>query len=200
MNKLNESLYSSEAQDWMTPPFLVNALLKFEGRRVFDLDPCCSRNNIPAVVHYIDGQFDGLAEHWMQEHNASSLVFINPPYGDALKWWMEKCWKEFNRGCRIWALVPARTDTVYQHEYGLTRAGFTVFMKGRLCFVPNGEPVTRAQLALFDLEVKQLELKEDGTAPFPTMLLYYGNDWQDKARRWNEKPPLEGILMTHGII
>lgn len=195
MGKINPGLYSSEAQDWMTPPDLIEALLKFEGRKSFDLDPCCSRQNVPAKRHFLEQEKDGLSLPW-----GHGLVFMNPPYGNVLKLWMEKAFKEFNKGARVWVLIPARTETVYQHDYGLARAGFTVFLKGRLHFVRNGDIVPHIQqfLPFFDDSVCQPEedTQEDGAAPFPTMLLYFGDDWQEKATRWAKKPPLKGTVMS----
>lgn len=174
MSKLNAGLYASETHTWMTPPALVDALLAFEGRKAFDLDPCCTEENIPAKAYYKSGLFDGLFQPW------GGLVFVNPPYGNELKKWLEKAAKEsLYPGCRVWALIPARTETQYQHDHGLAQAGFTVFLKGRLHFLLNGE--------------------DKGSAPFPTMLLYYGNDWKEKAKRWVQNPPLKGTLMVRGI-
>ena len=199
MSKINPGLYSSEAQDWMTPPHLITALLDFEDETLFDLDPCCSRRNIPARTHYLEQDVDGLTWSWVTREGRN-LVFVNPPYGNVLKLWMEKCWKEFNKGCSVWALIPARTETRYQHDFGLTRAGFTVFLKGRLHFVRNGDSVPHIQqyLQLFEdeWEPPTTEEKEDGAAPFPTMLLYFGADWKEKAWRWQKRPPMEGTLMT----
>ncbi len=194
MGKINPGLYSSEAQDWMTPPDLIEALLKFEGRKSFDLDPCCSRRNVPAKKHFLEQDTDGLSLPW------GGLVFMNPPYGNDLKFWMEKAFKESNKGSRVWALIPARTETVYQHDYGLARAGFTVFIKGRLHFVRNGDfvPHTQQFLPFFEegCEPTDEDTSDDGAAPFPTMLLYFGDDWKKKAARWAEKPAIKGTLMT----
>lgn len=172
MSRLNAGLYSSDDQTWMSPPELVNALLAFEQRICFDLDPACTVANIPALKHYFSTEFDGLAEPW------NGLVFLNPPYGNVLKDWMRKAYEEHQKGARVWLLLPARTETRYQHDYGLTKAGFTVFLKGRLRFLQNGE--------------------DKGTAPFPTMLLYFGSDWQEKAQRWVKEQPVAGTLMLRG--
>ena len=40
-----------------------------------------------------------------------AVSFLNPPYGDELPVWLEKCVAEAARGCTVVALVPARTDT-----------------------------------------------------------------------------------------
>lgn len=159
----------------MTPPDLIEALLAFEGVERFDLDPACTERNIPAWRHIQYPEKDGLIESWGHPSKDHTLVFINPPYGDKLKLFMEKICFEIANGCRIWALTPSRTETRYQHEFGLTQANFTIFLKGRLKFLQNGQ-------------VK-------GTAPFPAMLLYYGDDWQEKAARWIESPALKGTLM-----
>lgn len=196
MSKLNNGLYSSEDHTWMTPPELVEALLKFEGRDQFDLDAATTEFNIPAHSYYTDGMLyertewvwpwpgidktcglTGNRDLWGPDRE--NLIFLNPPYGNKLKLFMEKAHKEAQKGCRIWALVPARTETRYQHDFGLTKAGFTVFLKGRLEFLQNGE--------------------KKGTAPFPTMLLYFGDDWQEKAERWSQEQPWPGTLMvTYG--
>lgn len=171
MSKLNKGLYSSESHTWQTPPELVNALLAFEGVESFDLDPACSTNNIPAYMHHYHPDFNGLALPW------NGLVFLNPPY-NTIKDWVKKAYEESLQGAHIWALLPARTETRYQHDYGLTKAGFTVFLRGRLRFLQNGV--------------------NKGTAPFPTMLLYFGDDWMIKAQRWAKEQPLQGTLMFRG--
>lgn len=183
MSKLNAGLYSSDDHTWQTPPEVVEAILAFERRERFDLDAATTHCNIPAWFHYTEkglrlaqvllSQTCGLTGSWHIVPGA--LVYLNPPYGNIIRKWIQKAFEESQKGCRVWALLPCRTETVYQHDFGLTKAGFTVFLKGRLEFLQNG--------------------KRKGTAPFPTMLLYYGDDWQEKARRWEEEQPLKGTLM-----
>jgi|GEM_PF-5465603 len=167
----------------MTPPELVNALLRFEGREQFDLDPCCSVKNIPARYHYVHPEHDGLELPWAgcQRSGPQALVWVNSPYGNLLAKFMQKMAEEAEKGARIWAIVPARTETMYQHEHGLVKAGFTVFMKKRICFLKHGQ----------DADPK-------ANAPFPTMLLYYGDDWAEKAVRWELHPAWPGSLMIRG--
>lgn len=181
MSKINDGLYSSNSNEWMTPPELVNALLAFEGRKEFDLDPCCSIKNIPARYHYTWPEHDGLVLPWAgcQRSDPKALVWVNSPYGKMLAKFMAKAAEEFDRGARIWMIVPARTETKYQHAYGLTRAGFTVFMKKRISFIKAGFA----------------EAAPENNAPFPTCLLYYGDDWAEKAVRWELSPAWPGSLM-----
>lgn len=167
---VNPGMMSSRYQNYKTPNGIVSALLNLEEVLAFDLDPCCSEKNIPAKRHYIEGYEDGLFEPW------EGLVFCNPPY-DAADSWLAKCVLESSeRGAKIWALVPARTDTRYQHDYGLGVADFAVFLKGRLSFTNS-----------------EIE-KKGGSATFPSMLLYYGSDFEEKLIKWQKKPPYPGIL------
>lgn len=212
MSKINPALYSSDRQDWMTPPEFITALLAFLSMKQFDLDCFCTKENV-AARHHLKGLFlspmlwvnlsvtdfvafamaiNGFGISWslfLQLVTVGSIahpsrhaqpskftVFLNPPYGPDLKPAMQKCSDEAKRGLKIWALVPARTETHYQHDHGLADADFTVFLRGRLSFLRDGEKV--------------------GSAPFPTMLLYWGHDWEDVALRWAENPPMQGTVMT----
>ena len=210
MSRVNDGMYSSNNQKWMTEGGFLAKLLAFEGRTHFDLDPACSIRNVPAYAHFLFPEFDALARDWAVGL-CETLCFLNPPYGSHLALFLKKCNEQSQKGVRIWALVPARTCTKYQHKYGLAAAGFTVFLSGRLKFIP--EPDYRPTLIRerFEKAVGKKEHKgwspirltkkiireiNDGTAPFPTMLLYYGDDWREKAKRWQDDPPFEGTLMT----
>jgi hypothetical protein len=192
MSKLNGSLYSSENHKWETPPDFVNALLTFEGRTAFDLDPACSRKNVPAHAHYVYPECDGLTASWdVGGTPGETLVYLNPPYGGELKKFLHKTCKEANEGVKIWVLCPARTETLYQHEYGLTKAGFSVFISQRIVFYEEGYP--------YMMPVKRKGVPTgkfvEGNAPFPAMLLYYGRDSEEKAHKWVKNPPIKGTLM-----
>jgi hypothetical protein len=172
MSRLNASLYSSETHTWQTPPNIIDPLLDFLGVKQFEADVCTTEKNIPAKVHMTESGMCGLASMWPKE----GYCWMNPPYGNALKMWLKKAYEESLTGSNVWALVPARTETKYQHEYGLTKAGFVVFLSGRITFHLNG-------------------VKGPANAPFPTMLLYYGKDSNALFEQWCENPPLQGIAM-----
>ena len=193
MSKLNGSLYSSDDHTWETPPDIINRILAFEGRNYFDIDAACTRFDVPAYrwlradgawaetsygISRINEDVCGLTANW------EGLVWLNPPYGTDLKrLWMPKVAAEAAKGVKIWALLPARTETQYQHQYGLTKAGFTVFIYERLCFWRDGKPYLDPKTG------------KPGTAPFPTMLLYFGDDYKEKAQRWLQEQPIKGTLM-----
>jgi hypothetical protein len=206
VSKLNAGLYSSADHTWQTPPDIVKAILTFEGREQFDLDAASTQSNIPAHIRYTEtGLFQGMLKlsdecgltgkwdtSWDEFPGAAhSLVWMNPPYGAKLKLFLEKAYTEAqNKNIRVWGLVPARTETLYQHRFGLTKAGFTVFLSGRLEFWRDGKPY-------MVLDKKTGKMKP-GNAPFPTMLMYWGHDWEYKAKLWLKKKPLPGTLMLRG--
>ena len=70
-------------------------------------------------------------------------VVCNPPYGRAIKSWVRKCWEESrNPETLVVALLPARTDTAWFHDYIYRRAREIRFVRGRLHFneSPNSAP------------------------------------------------------------
>lgn len=55
------------------------------------------------------------------------------PYGREIGSWVEKAYNEMQRGITVVALLPARTDTRWFHEY-VVRASEVRFVRGRLKF------------------------------------------------------------------
>ena len=82
----------------------------------FDLDPCAAtrdrrRARVKARL-LLTAEDDGLAVAWR------GRVFVNPPYGRALKAWVAKCAGEATgSGAVVVALVPARPDTRWWHDH-----------------------------------------------------------------------------------
>lgn len=66
---------------------------------------------------------DGLSKDWTGE-----IVWMNPPYGRNVGKWIEKLSK--NKGV---ALLPARTDTRWFHDYINLKATIR-FLRGRVKF------------------------------------------------------------------
>jgi site-specific DNA-methyltransferase (adenine-specific) len=87
----------------------------------FDFDPC-PLNDSP--------DFDGLKISW------GKRVFVNPPYGKAIRGWLEKALteiKQWNSEVIVF-LLPAYTDVKWFHEIVLPKADEIRFIKGRLKF------------------------------------------------------------------
>jgi DNA-binding XRE family transcriptional regulator len=140
---------SSGNNSWETPVELAEALSLAVGG--FDIDPCAAttdrrRARIKAKVLLTEAD-DGLSVPWR------GRCFVNPPYGRGISDWIRKCFEEeARRGCVVVALIPARPDSKYWHEYVAGKAD--VFMlRGRLKF-GDGE----------------------NSAPFPSCVVVWGGD------------------------
>ena len=126
---------SSAHHGWQTPVALAELLMEAVGG--FDLDPCAAsadrrRARVKArLLLTVDD--DGLSVPWR------GRVFVNPPYGRALKLWVRKCANESATGRSvIIGLVPARPDTRWWHDHVAGHAD--VFMlRGRLQFGDGGQ-------------------------------------------------------------
>ena len=125
MSKL-DVMYSSKTEEWATPQAffdVLNAVFHFT------LDPCATPDNTKCAKFYTKEQ-NGLLQDWEGER-----VFCNPPYGKVIADWVRKCSEEAKKpNTIVVALLPARTDTRYFHEYIYRKAKDVQFVKGRLKF------------------------------------------------------------------
>ena len=105
--------------EWLTPPELVKQLGEF------DLDPCCP---IDAPFYHAKSHYtiidDGLSKVW------KGRVYLNPPYGRGMEFWLEKL-KYHGNGI---ALIFARTETKCFFEHIWHDADAILFVKGRIKF------------------------------------------------------------------
>lgn len=144
---INRSIHTKPnnglTNEWLTPPEILEAL------GPFDLDPCSPANPPwPTATQYLtrtevcticDGSgimshgselgecraCDGLTQPWR------GRVWLNPPYGSALKHWLRKM-AEHGNGI---ALVPARTEVEsWFWPYVWEAADAVLFLRGRLFF------------------------------------------------------------------
>ena len=117
--------YSSETNEWATPQ---DFYVKLDKEFNFNLDPCSTKDNAKCDKFFtIDD--DGLAQSWIGYN-----VFMNPPYGREIKYWVQKAYEESLKGATVVCLIPARTDTAYWHDYIFGKADDIRFLRGRLKF------------------------------------------------------------------
>jgi hypothetical protein len=85
----------------------------------FNFDPCPLHSEV-----------DGLSISWQGN------VFVNPPYGKAIRGWLEKGLNEIEVGNvkSIVYLLPSYTDVKWFHEIAIPFASEIRFIKGRLKF------------------------------------------------------------------
>lgn len=112
-----------KSHDWITPRFILKALGSF------DLDPCaCDPQPWPTAKE--QWTEDGFGRRW------SGRVWLNPPYGNQTSRWLAKL-ADYRRGGT--ALVFARTETRFFHQWIWPKATAILFLAGRLTFYrPDG--------------------------------------------------------------
>ena len=118
-------MFSSKTDLWSTP---WNFFEKLNDEFHFTLDPCSTHENAKCYKHFTIKE-DGLLQDWGNE-----VVFCNPPYGRKIKDWVKKAYEESQKdNTTVVMVIPARTDTIYFHEYVYHKAEVR-FIKGRLKF------------------------------------------------------------------
>lgn len=118
---INSGMFTSNTDMWATPQKFFDEL---DNEFRFTLDPCALPENAKCEK-YFTPEDDGLSKDWNGE-----TIFCNPPYGKEIGKWVKKCSETI--GTRV-ALLPARTDTKWFHDYIYGKAEIR-FVKGRLKF------------------------------------------------------------------
>lgn len=119
---MNAGMYSSKTCEWETPQWLFD---KLDGTYHFDLDVCARPENAKCGRYYTPEQ-DGLAQNW------EGVCWMNPPYGREIGKWVRKAYETAEQGGTVVCLLPARTDTMWWHDYCMR--GDIRFLRGRLKF------------------------------------------------------------------
>jgi len=122
----NRGLFSSVRLDYSTPRAFYQAL---DAEFAFAVDVCADNSNAKCSHYYPGGS--GLLLNW------ESPAYMNPPYGRQVVKWVEKAYQESRRGNTVVALLPARTDTRWWHDY-VMKADEIRFVRGRLHFDDRG--------------------------------------------------------------
>lgn len=135
-------MFSSKTDLWSTPNDFFD---KLNDEFHFTLDPCSTHENAKCYKHFTEEE-NGLLQDWGNE-----VVFCNPPYGRQIKYWVKKAYEESQKdNTTVVMLIPARTDTIYFHEYIYHKAEIR-FIKGRLKFgnAKNSAPFP-SMVAIFE--------------------------------------------------
>ena len=124
---MNNGLFTSNKDNWETPQELFNKLNRIFS---FELDVAADENNHKCDLYFSKEQ-NGLSQEW------KSRNWMNPPYGRDIINWIRKANEEAKKGKLTVALLPARTDTKWYHDYCVM--WHKVFLRGRLHFSGGGE-------------------------------------------------------------
>jgi len=145
-----KTLFSSKGIEWETPRELFEELDKEFN---FTLDLCASKDNKKCEKYYSE------KEDALKQNPKGEIVFCNPPYGKFIKLFVKKCY-ELSKENIVVLLIPARTDTIYFHDYIYGKAELR-FIKGRLKFGGNQNG--------------------SGSAPFPSMLCVFKKEVRNSS-------------------
>ncbi len=141
-------MFSSKDMTWETPQEFFNEVNKEFN---FNLDVCAT-DSTAKCDKYFTPEIDGLTKSWR------GVCWMNPPYGREIRDWVRKAHAEALSGNTIVALLPARTDTRWFHNY--IYGFFEIrFIKGRLKF-GNAK----------------------NSAPFPSMLVIFKDGYNEEFR------------------
>lgn len=134
--------FSSETDLWATPQDFFD---KLNAAYRFDLDVCATHDNAKCA-RYFTKDDDGLKQQWC------GSVWMNPPYGREIGVWMRKAHESSLQGATVVCLVPARTDTVWWHDWAMR--GSITFIRGRLKFgdALNSAPFPSALVVFYGVE------------------------------------------------
>lgn len=156
-----------------TPDYALTPVIRVFGE--IDLDPAAGySHSVPAKRRL---RTRGLTETW------DGRVFVNPPYGRQIVHWVQRCYYMGGMpGVDVIALVPARVDTRWWHDY-IGKATAVCFWKGRITFVG-----------------------EEQGAKFPSAFVYYGRRYarqfckvfSDHGQIWRRFEPQAYRLLGKG--
>jgi hypothetical protein len=149
-------MLSSAADGWCTPPEVLAYVRELYG--TIGLDPCSNGSSVVEARTAWDTVANGLDRSWI----GKGSVFVNPPYGDELPRWINKCRQEAAEGVEVLALVPSRTDTQWFRSV-LASACVVGLWRGRIKFL--GAP---------------------NAAPFPNVAIYWGPRSDEFVRTFGE--------------
>jgi site-specific DNA-methyltransferase (adenine-specific) len=153
---MNEVHYSSKNKEWETPNSLYKPL---EKEFNIMLDVCATEENKKCAL-YFNKKLNGLTSDWRIVGEFGKLgkvaCWMNPPYGREIGAWVKKADKEKRRGVTTVALLPARTDTKWFHDYIYNKAEIR-FLKGRIRFVDaKASAPFPSMIVIFKPEKKRL--------------------------------------------
>lgn len=149
--------FSSKTELWATPQDFFD---KLNEEFDFETDVCALPSNAKCR-RFFSPEVDGLKQTWR------GVCWMNPPYGRVISAWIKKAHESAVAGATVVALVPARTDTRWWHDY-VQKASEIRFVKGRLRFG-----------------------NATASAPFPSAIIVFRPRQQTRSSRWRAP------LVTH---
>jgi len=120
MAGFNKDKFKTGTDEWETPSNIFDPL---NDEFKFTLDVAATKEN-SKCKKYITKDVDALKEDWGGE-----VCWMNPPFGRDLKKFVIKAYTESLKGCVVVCLIPAKTNTIWWHDYVMR--GEVRFIRGR---------------------------------------------------------------------
>lgn len=142
--------FSNKSDEWETPTDLFLKLSEEFGP--FHCDVAATNKN-RKVAKFFSLENDALLNDWEAKN------WCNPPYS-LVKAFCRKAMQEQKKGNLTVMLIPARTDTVFFHDYIYNKPNVEIrFLRGRLRFItPDGSLLRKGA---------------SNSAPFPSMVVIF---------------------------
>ncbi len=181
----NIDLYKSNRDNWQTPPFIIECLLKHFKIKRFDYDLCCDQFNIPAKRYITKNGIYRLklkqnsvikvSNNDYFKSNFSGLCYMNPVFKITDKFLKKLV--ENKKDCNVVALLPVRTNCVYWHDLVFNKASAIFFFKRKINFYIDNHSVCG-----------------DGN-PSPICLAFYNFKYDKIKDIYFEKHELDGTMI-----
>ena len=123
MPEVKQTWFDRKKTVYETPPEIFEPL---DAEFNFNLDVCAIAENAKCDKFFTPDD-DGLEKEW------NGVCWMNPPFGREMKKWVKKAYTEWKNGCTVVALLPARTNTLWWHDWVME--GDVRFIKGEVKFV-----------------------------------------------------------------
>lgn len=158
----NRGLFLSKTGEHETPQDLFDELNEEFGGIPLDVCAWDWNAKCPAWFTPFDDALS-LDWHWVLTDvlHERPLCWMNPPYGRVIENWIAKAFYEMWHGVTTIALLPARTDTRWFHDWIWNR------------FV--GKPMPMIEVRFLKGRLKFSN--ESNSAPFPSMVVVFGKDY-----------------------
>ena len=123
MPEVKQTWFDRKKTVYETPPEIFEPL---DAEFKFDLDVCAIAENAKCDI-FFSPEDNGLERAW------KGTCWMNPPFGREMKNWVKKAYLEWKNGCTVVALLPARTNTAWWHDWVMK--GEQRFIRGEVKFV-----------------------------------------------------------------
>lgn len=164
--------YDSIRDDYKTTAAIYKPILNFLNLNEFDLDVCCSDQNVPAKVYIMkDKAFNSVTGNYLEDCGNGLKIkwwgkcFKNCPFPECRQWMKKAVHEVETNNCEVWAVLPAdRFETKYYQEYILHNKYCCFgFLNGKQGFIIPGKenipPVPSQKIVIACFSKRAAEIK-----------------------------------------